>query len=256
MEQVHKKLGIDPPQVPVPAADQFAQSLEVVLEMKPEVFSFTFGVPDRGIVDRIRRLGILTFGTATTLREAQILADRGVDAIVAQGREAGGHRGTFDGSFEDALIPTLDLTEHIARSVTLPVIAAGGIMDGHDISAALDRGAVAVQMGTAFLACPEAGTPEGEKRELINAKSDTTVLTRAFSGRPARVIRNEFVELVDEKNVLPYPIQATLARPMRNAAAASGETRFLAMLAGSGMARTRAMPAGELVATLVREWLG
>jgi len=255
MQQVHKSLGIDPPQIPTPAPDQFAQSLEVVLEMKPEVFSFTFGVPDRGTLDRIRDLGVLTFGTATTLREARILADSGVDAIVAQGSEAGGHRGTFDGSFEEALVPTLELTEQIARGVTVPVIAAGGIMDGRDIRAALDRGAVAVQMGTAFLACPEAATPEGEKRELVNAKKDTTVLTRAFSGRVARTLHNEFIDLVGEKNFLPFPIQASLTRPMRAAAAARGETRFLPMLAGTGMARTRAMPAGELVATLVREMM-
>jgi len=253
MERVHKTLGIDPPLTPTPAPDQFAQSLEVVLEMKPEIFSFTFGVPDRGTLDRLRTLGILTFGTATTLREARILADGGVDAIVAQGAEAGGHRGTFEGSFEDALVPTLELTEQIARSVSVPVIAAGGIMDGRDIKAALDRGAVAVQMGTAFLACPEAGTPEGEKRELLNAKRDTTVLTRAFSGRVARVLHNEFIDLVDEKNILPFPIQASLTRPMRAASAASGETRFLPMLVGTGMARTRAMPAAELVATLVAE---
>jgi nitronate monooxygenase len=252
MERVHKNLGIDPPQIPTPDVDQFEQALEVVLEMKPEVFSFTFGVPARRTLDRIRGAGIITFGTATTQREARILADSGVDAIVAQGAEAGGHRGTFDGAFEDALVSTLDLTEQIARSVSVPVIAAGGIMDGRDIKAALNRGAVAVQMGTAFLACPEAGTPQAEKA-LLAKGSARTVLTRAFSGRMARVIHNEFVDLVGDTALLPYPIQASLARPMRAAAAARGETRFLAMLAGSGIARARVMPAGELVATLVSE---
>jgi nitronate monooxygenase len=250
---IHETLGIAPPQVPTPAPDTFAQALEVVLELKPEVFSFTFGVPDRATIDRIRRMGVLTFGTATTLNEARILADTGVDVVVAQGAEAGGHRGTFAGSFEESLIPTLELTEEIARNLSVPVIAAGGIMDGRDIKAALNRGAVAVQMGTAFLACPESGAPDAHKRAITNARTDTTVVTRAFSGRPARVLHNEFVNIVREKNVLPYPIQAALARPMRAAAAAKGDTRFLAMLTGTGAPRARSMPAAELIATLVRE---
>lgn len=257
MTGVHKRLGIDPPAAPPLQPNPFAQQLEAVLELKPEVFSFTFGVPDDAQMERLRDAGIVSIGTATTAHEARLLSDAGADAVVLQGAEAGAHRGTFAGAFEQSMVPTFDLVEQVARVIPeMPVIASGGLMDGRDIAEALDRGAIAVQLGTAFLACPESGAPEVYKRALLAAKGDTTTITRAFSGRHARGLRNEFIDLVPDSAILPFPLQNSLTRPMRAAAAKKREAGFLSLWAGTGVARIRAMPAAELVATLVREMEG
>ncbi len=254
LTRVHQRLGIEPPVVPALQPSPFTQQLEVVLQLKPEVFSFTFGIPDESQIARLRAAGIVIIGTATTAHEARLLLDAGVDAAVAQGSEAGAHRGTFAGPFEKAMVPTLDLVEQIVRTIPeLPVIASGGLMDGRDIAGALDRGAIAVQLGTAFLACPESGAPEVYKRALLNAKLDTTVITRAFSGRHARGLRNEFVDVVPEDAILPFPLQNALTRPMRTAAGKNGEAGFLSLWAGTGVTRIRALPAAELMRLLVEE---
>ncbi len=253
LSRVHQRLGIEAPQLPPLQRNPFPEQLEVVLDLEPEVFSFTFGVPDRAAMDRLRNSGTFIIGTATTVEEGRVLAGAGVDAIVAQGAEAGAHRGTFAGSFEKAMVPTLDLTESITRATGIPVIASGGLMDGRDIAAALQRGAVAVQLGTAFLACPESGAPDAYKRAILDAKRDTTVITRAFSGRAARGLRNEWIDTVPEDAILPFPLQNALTRPMRAAAAKKGEAGFLSLWAGTGVARARAMPAAELIAMLVSE---
>ncbi|HEX9162200.1 MAG TPA: nitronate monooxygenase, partial [Thermoanaerobaculia bacterium] len=143
--------------------------------------------------------------------------------------------------------------DQIVRDVRLPVIASGGLMDGADIRGALDRGAAAVQLGTAFLACPESGAADVYKRAVLNAKRDTTVITRAFSGRHARGLRNEFIDIVPEAAILPFPLQNALTRPMRTVAGKKGEAGFLSLWAGTGVARARAMPAAELMARLVEE---
>ena len=253
LTRVHARLGIEPPQLPPLQRDPFAQQIEIVFEMKPEVFSFTFGVPDRAVIDRLRSAGIVVIGTATTLEEARILARSGVDAVVAQGAEAGAHRGTFAAPFEQSMVPTLALTEQIARDLSIPVIASGGLMDGRDIAVALKAGAVAVQLGTAFLACPESGASAAYKRAVLDAKSGTTVITRAYSGRPARGLHNEFIDLASEEAIMPFPLQNALTRAMRSAAAEKGEAGFLSLWAGTGVARARALPAGELVKTLMEE---
>ena len=175
-----------------------------------------------------------------------------MDAVVAQGSEAGAHRGTFLDSFESSMVPTLDLVRATASAVGIPVIASGGLMDGRDIVAALNAGASAAQLGTAFLACPESGASEVYKRAILAAKEDTTVVTRAFSGRPARGLRNAFMASVDGKRlILPYPLQNALTRPMRIAAGKQGIPDYLSLWAGQGVARARAMPAGDLVAWLL-----
>ena len=211
LARVHERLGIAPPVMPAPQSNPFDEQLEVVLELKPRVFSFTFGNPD---TKRVRDAGIVVMGTATTAEEARLLAPN-VDAIVAQGAEAGAHRGTFAGSFEASMVPTLDLVSQIRSSVDVPVIASGGLMDGADIAKALDRGAVAVQLGTAFLACPESGAVDSYKRAILDAKRDTTVVTRAYSGRHARGLSNEFIDMVPESAILPFPVQNSLTRAMR-----------------------------------------
>jgi nitronate monooxygenase len=252
LAEVHEALGIPPPVAPTPAPDPFPAQLEAVLDARPAIFSFTFGIPDRDVMSRLKSRGIQIWGTATTVEEARQLEQAGVDAIVAQGSEAGAHRGTFLDSFESSMVPTLDLVRATISAVSLPVIATGGLMDGHDVVSAIKSGAAAAQLGTAFLPCPESGASDAYKRAILGAKEDTTVVTRAFSGRPARGLRNTFMASVDGRElILPYPLQNTLTRSMRTAAAQQGLPDYLSLWAGQGVARACAMPAGDLVASLL-----
>jgi len=255
LAEIHAKLELPAPVLPKLAPDPFPSQLEAVLDARPPIFSFTFGVPDSGAMSRLKSKGITILGTATTPEEASQLAQAGVDAIVAQGAEAGAHRGTFLGSFEASMIPTLDLVHATASMVRLPVIATGGLMDGQDIVATLNAGASAAQLGTAFLPCPESGASETYKRALLAARVDTTVVTRAFSGRPARGLKNAFITCLDGKEnfILGYPLQNALTRPMRTASAQRGLPDYLSLWAGQGVARTRALPAGDLMSRLVQE---
>ncbi len=254
----HARLGLPPPVLPPLPGDPFAAQLEAVLEERPPAFSFTFGVPQPAQIAALKKRGIVVAGTATTLAEAQRLAAAGVDAIVAQGAEAGAHRGSFLAPFEDSMVPLAQLLRDICAAVAVPVIASGGIMDGRDAAAALRAGAAAVQLGTAFLPCPESGAPDAYKRALLAAKADTTVITRAFSGRPARGLKNAFIAMVDGKEdaILPFRQQNDLTRPMRNAAGAQGVADYISLWAGQGVARSRAMPAADLVKTLLDEMSG
>lgn len=252
LSEIHQKLGLAPPVAPKPAPDPFPAQLEVVLDERPPIFSFTFGIPDRDAMSRLKSRGITILGTATSAAEARCLEQSGADAIFAQGAEAGAHRGTFLDSFESSMVPTLDLVRAAVQAVKSPVIATGGIMDARDVQSALDAGAAAASLGTAFLVCPESGAPEVYKRAILSQTTDTTAVTRAFSGRPARGIRNAFMASVDGRDlVLPYPLQNSLTRPMRTACAQQGLADCLSLWAGQGVARARAMPAGELVAQLL-----
>ncbi len=255
--EAHARLGLPPPVLPPVPANPFAAQLEAVLEERPPVFSFTFGIPSPAQIAALKKRGIALSGTATTVEEARQLEQAGVDAIAAQGAEAGAHRGTFAAPFEDSMVPLAELVRGICASVALPVIASGGIMDGRDIAAAIRLGAAAAQLGTAFLACPESGAPPVYKRALLEAKKDTTVITRAFSGRPARGLTNAFIAMLAGKEhaILPFRQQNDLTRPMRNAAGQQGVPDFISLWAGQGVARSRAMPAADLVKTLVDEIL-
>jgi len=253
--EVHQQLGIPAPAVPQPTPDPFPAQLEAVLDARPPIFSFTFGIPDRDAISRLKSRGIVIIGTATTVDEARALEAAGVDAIFAQGAEAGAHRGTFLGPFESSMTPTLDLVRAAAAAVKIPVIATGGLMDGRDIQAALNAGASAASLGTAFLASPESGASEVHKRAILAAKEDTTVVTRAFSGRPARGLKNDFISRIhaQPQSILPYPLQNALTRSMRTAAAQQELPDYLSLWAGQGVGRAVAMPAGDLVARLLEE---
>jgi nitronate monooxygenase len=258
MSEAHARLGLPPPLLPPLPGDPFDAQLEAVLEERPPVFSFTFGVPSSAQIAALKKRGIAVSGTATTVQEARQLEAAGVDAIVAQGAEAGAHRGSFAAPFEDSMVPLAALVRGICGAVALPVVASGGIMDGRDIGAAQKLGAAAVQLGTAFLPCPESGAPQAYKRALLNAKADTTVITRAFSGRPARGLPNTFIAMVagKENAILPFRQQNDLTRPMRNASGQQGVADFISLWAGQGVARSRAMPAAQLVQTLIEESSG
>lgn len=251
----HQALGLPPPQVPAKWAEDFEAQLAVVLDRAPAVASFTFGCLGAEQIARLRARGIAVVGTATTVAEARAWAAAGADAICAQGSEAGGHRGTFLAPVEESLVGTMALVPAIRAAVEVPVIAAGGIMDGRGITAALALGAWAVQLGTAFLLAEEASTSPPWRRAIESAGDDPTRLTRAFSGRYARGIENRFMrELRDIESELPaYPIQNALTQPMRAAAARAGEKELLSLWAGQGVRKTRAMSSAQLVETLWHE---
>jgi nitronate monooxygenase len=217
MESYRDELGIEPPERIDGYAPAFEEQLEVVLEEGVPVFSFTFGALERGLVVRLKESGTTVVGTATSVEEAKRLQADGADLVVAQGAEAGGHRGTFLGGFEEAMIGTMALVPQVVDALTVPAIAAGGIMDGRGLAAALALGAEAVQMGTAFLVCGESGAHPAYKEAVLGAAEDRTVLTRAFSGRPARGIENRFLrEMREHEGELPpYPVQNAWTRDIR-----------------------------------------
>jgi nitronate monooxygenase len=255
LAEIHATLRLPAPVLPAWPPNSFDDQLEVVLEARPAVFSFTFGIPDPDALARIRKRGIALVGTATTAKEGRRLDESGVTAIVAQGAEAGGHRGTFAGSFETSMVPTFTLVESLRNEVSVPVIASGGLMDGRDIARSLAHGAVAAQLGTAFLTSTESGISESYKSALLDSRKDSTVITRAFSGRPARALTNTFVARCTGKEeiILPFPLQNALTRPMRNAAAKLGDREFQSLFAGQGVARVRSLPAAELIRQLLFE---
>ncbi|MGH7913709.1 MAG: NAD(P)H-dependent flavin oxidoreductase [Candidatus Binataceae bacterium] len=251
----HERLGLPPPADPAGSLPPLDQQIEAVLRWNVPVFSFTFGIPAAAIMRQIKGCGVKLLGTATTVAEARALEQAGVDAVIAQGSEAGAHRGTFMASLEDSLVGTIALVPQMADAVSVPVIASGGIMDGRGIVAAAALGASGVQLGTTFLTCPESGAPPAHKAAIRAARDDGTMLTRAFSGRLARGITNAFAVAMHghESELLPYPAQNNLTRPMRTAAAARGDGDYLSLWAGQAAPLAREMPAAELVARLLRE---
>ncbi|EFF77718.1 NAD(P)H-dependent flavin oxidoreductase [Achromobacter piechaudii] len=255
MARYHARLGLPAPAAPGPQADPLPGQIDAILRLRPAVFSFTFGRIPADVLARCRELGIVTVGTATTVREALALEQDGVDAVVAQGAEAGGHRGTFLDDFEQSLIGTMALVPQVADAVSIPVIASGGIMDGRGIAAALALGAEAAQMGTAFLTTDESGIGEAYKALLPASRSEQSRVTRAFSGRPARGIANDFMRDADAiaADILPYPLQNALTRPMRTEGGKAGDTQVLSLWAGQAAPMARRESTAELVRRLENE---
>ena len=256
LQPYRDELGLgEPPALPNKLMENCREQAEALLAEKVPVFSFTFGLPDRDLLRRFKTAGTVIVGTATTVAEARALAEAGCDAVCAQGFEAGGHRGTFLGGFEESLVGTLALVPQMADAVDVPVIAAGGIMDGRGIAAALALGAAGAQLGTAFLRCPEAGTPPMHRAALAELGDDGTALTRVFTGRPARGVRNRFVrEMTVHADALPaYPIPLAAGRDLMAAARAAGRSDLVALWSGQGAALGRELPAAELVARLAAE---
>jgi nitronate monooxygenase len=232
------------------------EMLATLVADKPKVVSFHFGVPAPERVRALRAAGIVLLGTATNLVEARTLAAAGVDAIVAQGFEAGGHRGTFEPDAPDDALSTLALTQGLARALDRPIVAAGGIMDGAGIDAVLKLGASAAQLGTAFVPCDESAIDAGYRAALESDAAHHTVMTRAISGRPARCLTNRFTALgadVPAREVPDYPIAYDAGKALHAAGRAKGDFGFGAQWAGQGAPRARRLPAGQLVALLRRE---
>ncbi|WP_413580999.1 NAD(P)H-dependent flavin oxidoreductase [Bdellovibrio sp. HCB288] len=243
------------PSLASPMSIDFDRQFEIILKEAPAAFSFTFGLVPKECILACRSRKIVTIGTATTLDEAQLLIDLGVDAIVAQGVEAGGHRGIFSLTGEDPQIKMLDLVKTLSQTVKTTIIAAGGMMTGQDIRAALNNGAHFAQLGTAFLLCQEAGTSETYRTALLNFKNSKTDLTRAFSGRIARGIENRFLKEMKNKagSILPFPAQNNFTRDIRNKATQLGKSEFLSLWAGEGVAKIRSLSAKDLVEILWQE---
>jgi nitronate monooxygenase len=228
----------------------------MLIEERPPVVSFHFGLPSRHVIDALRKQNMTLLATATNVAEAEAIEAAGIDAIVAQGYEAGGHRGTFDPAASDDCLSMATLVRSLVSGVRLPVIAAGGIMDGAGIAAVLALGASAAQLGTAFVLCPESSADAGY-REALGRKSEVrTVMTSAISGRVARSLANRFTELgenVDRHAIPAYPVAYDAGKSLHAAAKKRGEFGYGAQWAGEAAGLSRAMPAAELVATLEQE---
>ena len=239
------------PYVPV----RFEHQARVLLDARVPVFSFIVGIPPQEILDECRTQGIVTIGTATTPPEAIALEQAGVDVIVASGFEAGGHRGSFLLSAEESLTGTFSLTPQVVDAVSVPVVAAGGIADARGILAAFALGAEGVQIGTAFLASEESGANSHHRNLLLSGKAHTTALTKGFTGRLARGIRNQ---LLDELNgpgvqILPYPLQRFLVRNLSVPAEKAARPEWLPLWAGQSASLSRESDAKVLLQTLVSE---
>lgn len=228
----------------------------VLLDARPPFVSFHFGLPPDDQIAAFHEAGIRTMASATSLAEARKIAAASVDMVVAQGIEAGGHRGVFDPAAADERHSTSVLTRLLVRENALPVIAAGGIMDGQGIRAALDLGAIAAQLGTAFILCPESAANAGYRENLRSVRASKTRLTPVLSGRPARGIVNRFIEYCEvagSPEAAAYPMAYDAAKQLNAIAAAAGVNEFAAHWAGQGAPIARELPAAELVEALARE---
>ena len=248
LQALYDKDGLG--RVPEPASSRSAMDrdhMDVLTELKPEVASFHFGLPEQEALQELKEVGTLIICSATTVAEALELEANGADAIIAQGIEAGGHRGTFS-DVDIALQPGLfALLPQVVAAVSIPVIAAGGIVNGRTIAAAMMLGASAVQLGTAFLQCGEANVAEAHRAALNTATDSGTVVTNVISGKPARFLRNALSDTLAGDEPLPFPSQLRLTAPLAEA----GDPQYMPLYAGQSAALTIKMPAGELVQMLV-----
>lgn len=231
--------------------------LELLIDAAPAAVSFHFGLPEKAVIERLKKQGIVTLASATSVDEARQVADAGIDFVVAQGFEAGGHRGIFDPEQADAQMSTRTLLQAILKACDLPVIAAGGIMDGSDIAAMMRLGAAGVQLGTAFVLCPESAANAAWRAALKNDAAAGTEMTAAISGRPARCLSNAFCRATRDlppAAIPAYPLTYSLGKALAAAATSQGEHGFDAQWAGQGVMRAREMAAAELVNTLIAEY--
>jgi nitronate monooxygenase len=257
LRPMYEALGAaTPSSVEAPYAPDLSAQVAAVLDVRPEVLSMHFSQLDPQTIAQLRDRGILLAASVTNLAEARHLEQLGLDFAIAQGAEAGGHRGTFIGADEDSMIGTLALIRTIARQCSIPVVAAGGIMDGAGLAAVLALGACGAQLGTAFLTVDESGTSDIHKQVLLDSGQDGTTVTRAFSGRSARGIRNAFIRRAEAEQfpILPFPVQNKATAALRAASAKQHNPDFVSLWAGQAFSLSRKLNAGELVATIVEEY--
>lgn len=254
-----RAFGVEPPHSLRPIYGSFNEDdamFATLVELAPPVVSFHFGLPTPERAKALRDTGAILMATVTSLDEARAAEAAGMDMIVAQGWEAGGHRGVFDPSASDDRLGTTALTRLLVRSLPLPVVAAGGLMDGAALASVLGLGAAGAQLGTAFIACPESSASPAHRAALFQNPPPATEMTAAISGRPARGIQNRLTALLrDLAGRVPpdYPVAYDAARALSAAAMARGDEGFAAQWAGQGLGLARALPAGELVQVLAHE---
>ena len=243
--------------IPVsPFYPDLEMQLEPIWQLRPSALSFHFGIPSDLIMQRARALDIAIGITATSLEEALQIERAGANFIIAQGIEAGGHRGIFTNEVTDARLTTFELLPQVVRRCTVPVVAAGGIMDGCDIQKAIDFGASAVQMGTAFLCCAESGASSEYKAALMAERPRPSVFTKGFSGRWARGVENAFTRHMEGKPTLPFTMQNTLTGALRQVAARSHDPEHQSLWAGAAFHKARALKVCELMNALQIELKG
>jgi nitronate monooxygenase len=233
-----------------PFCPDLEMQLEPVWQLQPEVLSFHFGIPPEWVMQRASALSIAIGITATSIEEALRIEQAGANFIVAQGVEAGGHRGTFESERPDEQLTTFDLLLQLVKCCTIPIVAAGGMMNGRDIRKALDLGASAAQMGSAFLCCAESGASSEYKALLLGENPRRSIFTKGFSGRWARGLENAFTRHMEGKPTLPFPIQNTLTGPLRQAAARSHNAEHQSLWAGAAFYKARALTVHELMKRL------
>ena len=254
-EPYFRELGVPRPERMTRGHPDFDEQVEALLEARPPVFSFVFGIPSPVVLAECRRRGIVTLGAATSIAEAQALEAAGVDLMVATGAEAGGHRPSFLASAEASLMGTLPLVQLVSRRVDVPVVAAGGIADARGLRAAFALGAQAVQIGTAFLACEESGTTDAHRGLLFSERSEQTTLTRAFTGRLARGLRNRWTDELATRSaeLPPFPITSWFVSKLRPAAVAAGRTDLVSLWSGQIAPDLRHRTATDLMRSLLEE---
>lgn len=245
--------------IDIPTYDQvietFNEQIKVVIVERVPVCSFTFGIPSEAVMEELKQNNIFVIGTAATVEEAIIVEKLGMDMVVVQGSEAGGHRGNFIRPSQDSLIGLMSLIPQVVDHVSIPAIAAGGIMDGRGLMASLCLGAMGVQMGTAFLTCIESGAHPIYKEAIMHAKEDQIVLTRAFSGKYARGIKNKFIEEMEKhEDLLPdFPVQNTLTQPIRKASSSQQNPDYLSLWSGQSPRLAKNQSVKMLFKTILTE---
>ena len=240
-------------QLQPPYCPDLAAQLDVVWRLRLELLTFHLGIPSSDVMLQARSLGIRVGITATRVEEARRITEAGADFIIAQGAEAGGHAGIFTAEDPEPWLPVLDLLRALRSATPLPLVAAGGLMNGADIRSVLDAGAVAAQLGTAFLTTDESAASPAHRRFLLGEPARGTVLTRGFTGRYARGIRNTFVDAMKNAETLPFPVQGALTTALRQAAAMRDDGEHQSLWAGTHYARCRTGSAVDLVHTLAAE---
>ncbi|KRD08867.1 2-nitropropane dioxygenase [Flavobacterium sp. Root901] len=251
----YEEVGIPLPEKPAPFQSRFENQLQVILDVKPKVFSFMFGVPSDDVLEQCRRLGIVTVGAATTLDEAVFLESKGVDMIIASGFEAGGHRPSFLTNAEASVTGTFVLLQLMREKIKTPIIAAGGIADGKGIAAALTLGADAAQIGTAFLATDESNALPVHREMLFSDAAKYTTLSRAYTGRLGRGITSRIAKDIigKESNILPFPLQTTFISPLRKAALDQQKWDMILFWGGQISPILKHTKAKELMMSLIEE---
>ena len=235
--------------------ETFFEQIKVVIEEKVPICSFTFGIPSSEVIAELKQSNIILMGTATTIEEAVENEKVGMDIVVVQGSEAGGHRGSFIDGNQESLVGLMSLIPQVVDNVSIPVVAAGGIMDGRGLMASICLGAKGVQMGTAFLTCVESGAHQAHKDAILNAKEDQTVLTRSFSGKWARGIKNKFIlEMQKHEALLPdFPVQNTLTQDIRKTSSAQNNQNFMSLWSGQSPRLAKSQTVESFIKNIVAE---